>query len=82
MTDESDYMMTIGGKPVGGHATIPVIDPATGATFATAPDCTPEQLDDAVAAAKAAFPSWRATPDRRAAGNGRPRRRLADGAIR
>ena len=62
MTDESDYMMTIGGKPVAGHATIPVIDPATGETFATAPDCTPEQLDDAVAAAKAAFPSWRATP--------------------
>ncbi|MBC7496144.1 MAG: aldehyde dehydrogenase family protein [Sphingomonadaceae bacterium] len=62
MTDEPDYVMTIGGKPVAGHATIPVIDPATGETFATAPDCTPEQLDDAVSAAKAAFPSWRATP--------------------
>jgi acyl-CoA reductase-like NAD-dependent aldehyde dehydrogenase len=62
MTDEPDYVMTIGGKPVAGHAAIPVIDPATGETFATAPDCTPEQLDAAVAAAKAAFPSWRATP--------------------
>ena len=62
MTDAPDYVMTIGGTPVAGHATIPVIDPATGETFATAPDCTPEQLDDAVAAAKAAFPSWRATP--------------------
>ena len=62
MADERDYVMTIGGKPVRGHATIPVIDPATGEIFATAPDCTPEQLDEAVASAKAAFPSWRSTP--------------------
>jgi acyl-CoA reductase-like NAD-dependent aldehyde dehydrogenase len=59
---DSDYRMTIGGKPVAGTASIDVINPATGEAFAEAPDCTPEQLDEAVAAARAAFPAWRAKP--------------------
>lgn len=59
---DRDYHMTIGGKPVAGVASIDVINPATGETFAQAPDCTPEQLDEAVAAARAAFPAWRAKP--------------------
>jgi acyl-CoA reductase-like NAD-dependent aldehyde dehydrogenase len=59
---DRDYRMTIGGKPVTGTASITVINPATGEGFAEAPDCTPKQLDAAVAAAKAAFPAWRAKP--------------------
>src|SRR5690606_17270304 len=47
---------------VAGAATIDVINPATGEVFARAPDCSPEQLDEAVAAAKAAYKTWRDTP--------------------
>jgi NAD-dependent aldehyde dehydrogenases len=56
------YVMTIGGKAVAGTATIEVVNPATGEVFATAPDCSKEQLDEAVAAADKAFKSWRDTP--------------------
>lgn len=56
------YAMTIDGQAVSGPDTIPVIDPATGQVFASAPDCTPAQLDDAVASARASFLHWRATP--------------------
>lgn len=58
----SKYVMTIGGKSVSGAATIDVVNPATGEAFAKAPDCTKAQLDDAVAAAKAAFKTWRQVP--------------------
>ncbi len=58
----SSYRMLIDGTLVDSAATIDVINPANGTPFATAPDCTSEQLDAAVAAAKAAFPKWRATP--------------------
>lgn len=51
--------MTIGGQSHPGGGTFPVINPATGEEFATAPDCTPAQLDGAMAAAAAAFPAWR-----------------------
>ena len=56
------YEMTINGRGVAGSATIDVINPATGEVFAKAPDCSPGQLDEAVAAAKAAFKTWRNTP--------------------
>lgn len=56
------YEMTINGRGVAGAATIDVINPATGEVFARAPDCSPEQLDEAVAAAKAAYKTWRDTP--------------------
>lgn len=62
MDFHSDYAMTIDGKAVVSPATIPVINPATGETFAQAPDCTREQLDAAVASAKAAFKTWRNVP--------------------
>jgi acyl-CoA reductase-like NAD-dependent aldehyde dehydrogenase len=39
-----------------------VINPATGAAFATCPRASSAQLNRAVAAAKAAFPAWAATP--------------------
>lgn len=57
----ADFTMTIGGKAAVSSAMIDVVNPATGVTFAKAPDCTPAQLDEAVAAAQSAFKSWRKT---------------------
>jgi acyl-CoA reductase-like NAD-dependent aldehyde dehydrogenase len=51
--------MTINGRPAGTHSTFDVVNPATGAVEAQAPDCTPDQLDEAMAAAAAAFRTWR-----------------------
>jgi acyl-CoA reductase-like NAD-dependent aldehyde dehydrogenase len=51
--------MTINGRPAETHSTFDVVNPATGAVEAQAPDCTPEQLDEAIAAAGAAFRAWR-----------------------
>lgn len=62
MQFDRDYTMTIDGKPVSGGATIKVTNPATGEAFAEAPDCSKDQLDAAVAAASAAFKSWKARP--------------------
>ncbi|MCA2223679.1 gamma-aminobutyraldehyde dehydrogenase [Nonomuraea aurantiaca] len=46
---------------------MPVLDPATGETIAQAPRSGPEDVDRAVAAAKAAFPGWaETTPGQRA----------------
>src|SRR5262249_28178822 len=42
--------------------TLDVINPATGRVLTTAPRADRGQLEQAVAAAKAAFPSWAATP--------------------
>lgn len=62
MDYETGYQMTIGGRSVAGAATIDVVNPATGQVFATAPDCSRAQLDEAVASAQAAFPAWKALP--------------------
>jgi acyl-CoA reductase-like NAD-dependent aldehyde dehydrogenase len=51
--------MTIDGKAVAGSGSFSVINPATGKPFAEAPECTREQLDDAMSAAAAAFGPWR-----------------------
>jgi malonate-semialdehyde dehydrogenase (acetylating) / methylmalonate-semialdehyde dehydrogenase len=40
----------------------PIPDPATGQTIAELPYSTPEEIDEAVAAARAAFPGWAETP--------------------
>jgi acyl-CoA reductase-like NAD-dependent aldehyde dehydrogenase len=55
----SQYTMTIDGKAARADSAIDVINPATGAPFAQAPDCSRAQLDEAMEAAAAAFPSWR-----------------------
>jgi len=57
----SDYKLLIGGKLVDGDATLEVVNPATEAVFATCARASKAQLDQAVAAAKAAFPAWSAT---------------------
>lgn len=62
MNFAADYVMTIDGRAAPGEASIEVINPATGQPFATAPDCSKEQLDAAVAAAGVAFNDWRRRP--------------------
>jgi acyl-CoA reductase-like NAD-dependent aldehyde dehydrogenase len=66
-TDEfamNDFRLLIGGRLVEGTATLDVINPATGRVLTTAPRADRAQLEQAVAAAKAAFRSWSATPPR------------------
>jgi acyl-CoA reductase-like NAD-dependent aldehyde dehydrogenase len=58
----SDFRLLIGGRLVEGAGTLNVINPATGRVLTTAPRADRAQLEQAVAAAKAAFPSWSATP--------------------
>jgi acyl-CoA reductase-like NAD-dependent aldehyde dehydrogenase len=55
----NDLSMTIDGKAVSGGERFGVINPATGKVFADAPECTRQQLDDAMASAAAAFAPWR-----------------------
>ena len=57
-----DYKMLINGELVSAENTIDVFNPATGQVIAQVPDCSEKQLDAAVMAARAAFPSWRDTP--------------------
>ncbi|SKA16941.1 CoA-acylating methylmalonate-semialdehyde dehydrogenase [Consotaella salsifontis] len=41
---------------------MPCYDPSTGAVIAYAPQCTAAEVEEAIAAAAAAFPAWRDTP--------------------
>jgi acyl-CoA reductase-like NAD-dependent aldehyde dehydrogenase len=58
----TDFRLLIDGRLVKGASTLDVINPATARTLAAAPRADRDQLDQAVAAAKAAFPEWSATP--------------------
>lgn len=62
MNFAADYVMTIDGVATPGETLIEVVNPATGQPFATAPECSAAQLDAAVAAAQAAFKTWRHVP--------------------
>lgn len=57
-----EFRLLINGKLVPGNGTAPVINPATGAPFADRPVASLDQLNEAVAAAKAAQPAWAAKP--------------------
>lgn len=62
------FSQLIDGEAVKGASSIPVIDPATGSAFATAPTGDSAQLDRAVNAARRAASTWRQTSwDERAA---------------
>ncbi len=54
----ANHAMTIAGERVSGSASFPVIDPALGAPFASAPECSRADLDRAMEAAGLAFRSW------------------------
>jgi len=56
----SDYKLLINGALVDGDATMTVLNPATEEPVATCARASKAQLDQAVAAAKAAFPAWSA----------------------
>jgi acyl-CoA reductase-like NAD-dependent aldehyde dehydrogenase len=58
----SDFSLLIDGKMVPGDLVMPVINPATEEVLAECPRASKDQLDKAVAAAKAAYPGWAATP--------------------
>jgi len=58
----SDFQLLINGRLVDGDASMDVINPATEQVVAKAPRASKAQLNEAVAAAKAAFPGWAATP--------------------
>ena len=58
----SDFKLLIGGNLVAGDQTMDVINPATEEVLAKCPRASKAQLNQAVAAAKAAFPAWAATP--------------------
>jgi acyl-CoA reductase-like NAD-dependent aldehyde dehydrogenase len=60
LEDAMAYKMLINGKLVDGVSTLEVFNPATGGVLATCPRADEAQLDEAVAAAKAAFPAWSA----------------------
>ena len=54
----SEYKLLINGDLVSTESSFPVINPASGEVFARGPECSPEQLNQAVETAYAAFPAW------------------------
>jgi acyl-CoA reductase-like NAD-dependent aldehyde dehydrogenase len=56
------YKLLINGQMVDGSGSLDVINPATGRVFAACARADAVQLEEAVAAAKAAFPGWSALP--------------------
>ena len=62
MRFDADFTMTIAGEGVSSERDLEVLNPATKKAVGRAPRASRQQLDRAVAAARAAFPSWRARP--------------------
>jgi len=62
MHDTHTFNLTIDGKSVPGATTLDVLNPATGKLLTQCARADRAQLDQAVAAAKKAFPQWSATP--------------------
>jgi acyl-CoA reductase-like NAD-dependent aldehyde dehydrogenase len=60
--DFTTFSNVINGKPVGTSKTRTGINPATKKPNFDVPVSTPQDVDDAVAAAKAAFVKWSKTP--------------------
>ncbi|MEU9336536.1 aldehyde dehydrogenase family protein [Streptomyces sp. NPDC048290] len=59
---DTDYVSTIDGTAVTSPTTADVFNPATGQVIASVPVTTEAQLDEAIGAARRAFPGWAATP--------------------
>nr|PZN68626.1 MAG: aldehyde dehydrogenase [Pseudomonadota bacterium] len=59
---DGNFRLLIGGKLVPGASSFDVINPATEEVYARCPRADLDQLNQAVAAAKAAFPAWKAVP--------------------
>lgn len=56
----TDFSLLIGGELVQSAQQLDVINPAVGTVFARCPAAQAPELDRAVAAARRAFPAWRA----------------------
>ncbi len=70
MSTTTEHKILVGGKwvPSASGETMSVLNPATGETIAEVPRCGAEDVDRAVAAAKAALPDWlETTPGERSA---------------
>ncbi|MGZ6975690.1 MAG: aldehyde dehydrogenase family protein [Acidimicrobiia bacterium] len=69
LSGEESYRLLIGGDWVaGGDGSYPVVNPATEAVVAEAPEASADQARAAAAAAREAFPAWsRTRPAERAA---------------
>jgi delta 1-pyrroline-5-carboxylate dehydrogenase len=59
---DREFRLLINGRLVEGAGTLDVINPATGRTLTAAPRASGAQMNEAVAAAKAAFPMWSTRP--------------------
>src|SRR5271154_4704863 len=59
------FSMTIAGHAASSKAEFPVRNPATAEIYAQAPECTKQQLDNAMSAAQDAFQDWRLDSDKR-----------------
>ena len=57
---DAPYRLLIGGQLVDTVSRLDVINPATGLVFAQCPAAEAPELDAAVAAARSAFPAWKA----------------------
>ncbi|MBG6117397.1 MULTISPECIES: aldehyde dehydrogenase family protein [unclassified Sphingobium] len=57
----AEYKLLIDGRLVDGAAVMDVLNPATEEVLARCPRASAQQLDEAVAAAQAAFPAWSRT---------------------
>ena len=64
----TDFTMTIDGKAETAQRSFGVVNPATGEVFASAPDCTREQLQSALESAQTALRTWRKDEARRRQG--------------
>ncbi len=58
----TDFKLLINGRLVAGASSMDVVNPATEEVVAACPTASEAQLNEAVAAAKAAFPAWSARP--------------------
>ncbi|GAA2446281.1 aldehyde dehydrogenase [Actinomadura vinacea] len=56
---DEPYRLFIAGEWVTARAAFDAVDPAVGAAWAAVPEAGPEQVEDAVAAARKAFAGWR-----------------------
>lgn len=59
----AEYALTIDGRRVETAATFPVLNPFDESIVGHAPQATLDHLEQAVAAARAAFPGWSVQPD-------------------
>ena len=62
MALDTSFELVVGGERVTANERFPVLNPANESIIAHAPECSKEQLDQAVAAARAAFAVWSALP--------------------